>query len=62
MTAEEKLEELYEEVKPRARTPEMVKNHTMCDIPGALRIHPKYMDLIANLVIERLKEGLNAKL
>ena len=49
MTAEEKLKELYEDV-------EFLQNNYAT--PYSVRISPKDIDLIANLVVERLANGV----
>ena len=64
MTAEERLQELYTDV---ARTEEFSRKHKWTDaIPlkvdrcGNVSITPEHIDLIANLVVERLAKELQA--
>ncbi|KKK76772.1 hypothetical protein LCGC14_2860310 [marine sediment metagenome] len=58
MTAEEKLKELYEACKPPKQTPEMIKKEEYWNASNfrGVFLDPEHIDLIANLVVERLKK------
>ncbi len=53
MTAEEKLKELYE--NPQREN--FVRSRLFVDENGVTILSPQDIDLIANLVVERLKDG-----
>ncbi len=52
MTAEEKLKELYKEIELLRTETKKVVDHDY----GSY-MHPEHIDLIANLVIERMENG-----
>ena len=56
MKAEEKLAQWYKEGEPQERTPEMVERGEFY-IQGTCGVYiaPEHIDLIADLVVERLK-------
>ncbi len=54
MTAEEILKQLYEDCKAPSRTPNMTWN--LINYRGMF-LDPLHIDLIANLVVERLKKS-----
>ena len=58
MTAEEQLKELYESQKPVViKDWEGIKDGTVYTGNGGVCISAEDIDLIANLVVERLKQG-----
>ena len=54
MTAEDKLQELYRQQDPDRIEP--VGNLIHCDVNGGVYLAAEHIDLIADLVIERLKK------